>query len=277
MKKKVEINDFTKVLIPAKGYNVDEDKRLLIPYTYGKHIGFMNHDMEMVVYPKYIMYDGECYSEHDLIKVAVEYNHGYLRANNNIAAYSTPIYGLINYKGEVIIEPENRSLIISKCCKETLLTIQRKDYKYGVINLDGEEIIPFGKYGFIDGFYKGLARIKINKYPNEPFGNGVRWGIINEHGEEVMPCIHNSIWNFYNKNYKSIIVVDNGSQKYIPFNSLLNNSDNYSSVDYQYNSWDEYETYNEYNGSYAQDVMGYSDQAIGDAFDGDPDAYWNID
>ena len=35
--------------------------------------------------------------------------------------------------------------------------------------------------------------------------------------------------------------------------------------------------YGEYEGSYAQDVMGYSDDVINDAFDGDPDAYWNID
>lgn len=37
------------------------------------------------------------------------------------------------------------------------------------------------------------------------------------------------------------------------------------------------ETYDNYNGSYAQDEMGYSDQVIDDAFDGDPEAYWNID
>lgn len=36
-------------------------------------------------------------------------------------------------------------------------------------------------------------------------------------------------------------------------------------------------TYNRYNGSFAQDEMGYSDQDIDDAFDGDPEAYWNID
>jgi hypothetical protein len=30
-------------------------------------------------------------------------------------------------------------------------------------------------------------------------------------------------------------------------------------------------------GSYAQDIMGYSDDVINDAFDEDPDAYWNID
>ena len=32
-----------------------------------------------------------------------------------------------------------------------------------------------------------------------------------------------------------------------------------------------------YAGTYAQDVAGYSDDVIDDAFDGDPDAYWNID
>lgn len=37
------------------------------------------------------------------------------------------------------------------------------------------------------------------------------------------------------------------------------------------------ETYDNYNGSYAQDVEGWSDQDIDDVFDGDPEAYWNID
>lgn len=40
---------------------------------------------------------------------------------------------------------------------------------------------------------------------------------------------------------------------------------------------DDYPTYNRYSGSYAQDEMGYSDDEIDTIFDGDPDAYWNID
>lgn len=48
-----------------------------------------------------------------------------------------------------------------------------------------------------------------------------------------------------------------------------------------YDEYDEYDyserTYERYNGSYAQDVEGWSDQDIDDVFDGDPDAYWNID
>lgn len=47
--------------------------------------------------------------------------------------------------------------------------------------------------------------------------------------------------------------------------------------DYDDYDYRERPTYKKYNGSYAQDVEGWSDQNIADAFDGDPDAYWNID
>lgn len=51
-----------------------------------------------------------------------------------------------------------------------------------------------------------------------------------------------------------------------------NHSNNYDA------NADDYGTnYGEYAGSYAQDAEGYSDDVIDDAFDGDPDAYWNID
>lgn len=37
------------------------------------------------------------------------------------------------------------------------------------------------------------------------------------------------------------------------------------------------ETYDQYNGTWAQDVEELSDQFINDVLDGGPDAYWNID
>ena len=53
---------------------------------------------------------------------------------------------------------------------------------------------------------------------------------------------------------------------------------NYNDWDQDYDSYEmEESTYERYNGSYAQDVEGWSDQDIDDVFDGDPDAYWNID
>lgn len=274
MKDKSAIHKHTKVLVPAIDYNVNEDKRLLIPFTSGEHIGFMNHDMEIVVDPKYIMYYGDCYSERDYIKVAVAHHYGYPIVNNNVSVYSRPVFGLINYQGKIIIEPQNYSLISSKKGNTVLFTIQREDYSYGVININGEEIIPFGKYHWIDGFYRGFARVKKGGVSNGNVGNENKWGVINESGEEVVPCIYSNIWNFYEKDYETIIVEDEKCRKYISFDSLV------EKIEPKWPPYDTYEerpTYNEYNGSYAQDVMGYSDQVIDDVFEGDPDAYWNID
>lgn len=46
---------------------------------------------------------------------------------------------------------------------------------------------------------------------------------------------------------------------------------------YDDNSYEREEHYERYNGSYAQDVEEWSDELIDEVFDGDPDAYWNID
>lgn len=43
------------------------------------------------------------------------------------------------------------------------------------------------------------------------------------------------------------------------------------------NDYEDKKTFENYRGSYAQDIEGYSDQDIDDIFEGDPDMYWNID
>ena len=35
--------------------------------------------------------------------------------------------------------------------------------------------------------------------------------------------------------------------------------------------------HDDFEGSYAHDEMGYDENDIYDAFDGDPDAYWNVE
>lgn len=40
---------------------------------------------------------------------------------------------------------------------------------------------------------------------------------------------------------------------------------------------DYYEEESEFAGTYVHDVVGWSDEVISDALDGDPEAYWNID
>ena len=275
--KKLEINKHTKVLVSAEQYDLSYDKRLLVPFTSGEHIGFVNRNMEIVVSPKYRMYYGECYSEKDYIKIAVEHKYGFQRASGNVVVYERPLFGLINYRGEVLIEPEYLVLSVSNT-NSNIVVGQKKDYKYGVIDINGNEIVPFGKYDYIDAFDRGLARVKIGRKSSNIKDNDNRWGIINEAGEEVLFVEYDNIWNFKGKNYDSIVAVKDKIEKRIPIAEFSSNSQT-DNIDYDNDSYNDEEIrhYEEYAGSYAQDYMGFSDEDINDAFDGDPEAYWNID
>ena len=272
--KKMTISTYAKVLVPALSYDFNKDTRLLIPFTEGEKIGFVNRNGEIVVRPQYNMYYGDCYSTDDLIKVSIPHTYGFQSTGGNVKCYHRSLFGIINHKGEVVLDTIYDS-IQQAASNKKLFTVQHK-YLYGVLDINGNEIIPFGKYDLIDGFDRGLARVKIGKRTNGLINSGAKWGIINEQGEEVLPVEYDDIWNFYGKSYPTIIVTKNGVTSRISLSLLDVISNNCNCPDTIREEFDN-SRYGEFEGSYAQDVMGYSDDVINDAFEGDPDAYWNID
>ena len=276
----LSVNQYTKFLVPASSYNMQDDHRLLIPFTSGDKIGFVDKEGAIVVKPQFTMYYGDCYDESDNIMVSVDCLYGFIRSGGRVARYKRQMYGLINYKGETIFEPSFYCLIPA-IGNKNLYTVQDKNYKYAVLNIDRKEVVPFGKYSWIDGFDNGLARVRIGNVTNGQIQNGSKWGLIDENGKEVLPLEYDSIWTFYGKKRVTTKVVKGNVAHNVILSELFgkdkpqdkgNHSDNYDV------NADDYGTnYGEYAGSYAQDVEGYSDDVIDDAFDGDPDAYWNID
>lgn len=114
-----------------------------------------------------------------------------------------------------------------------LSVVQDKDYKWGAIDENGNVVIPFGKYAWIDGFQNGLAKIigyndtmslnivtifdvELNEVKN---GRVAEQGIVNEAGEEVLPMEYN-IWKFYGKNYPTIKYFDGEEEHTVTFQSL---------------------------------------------------------
>lgn len=156
-----------------------------------------------------------------------------------------------------------------------VVVVQNSNYKWGVLDLEGNEIVPFGKYRWIDGFDSGYARVNIKDAES---GNK-KWGIINTQGEEVVAPVFDNIWNFYEKNRETSKMEKDGKTYWF---NLKGEEVHHETTSRDYSSYDDYERdygshYGEFAGTYAQDVMGYSDDVINDVFEGDPDAYWNID
>lgn len=274
----LSVDQYTKFLVPASSYNMQDDNRLLIPFTSGDKIGFVDKEGAIVVKPQFTMYYNDCYDESDYIRVAVDDLYGFPRCGGRVATYKRPMYGLINYKGETIFEPSFYCLIPAIGNKK-LYTVQNKHFGYAVLNIDGIEVAPFGKYSWIDGFDKGLARVKIGNVTNGQNENGNKWGLIDENGKEILPLEYDNIWTFYGKKRVTTKVVKGNVAQNVVLSEILGKDE---TLEYDCSSSnyydDDYGTiYGEYAGSYAQDVEGYSDDVIDEAFDGDPDAYWNID
>lgn len=249
--------DFTHILVPANSYNFKEDNRLLIPFSVEERIGFVNKDAEVVIRPKYAMYYGDFIRESDYVIVAKFQLYGKARRDGSATVWKRPIYGLIDINGNETLKLEyyHISLPPFECLGgQKLFVVQNKENKWGIVNAHGYEYVPFGKYDKIESFVYKYAKVcKAGEwyklYPN-PFFSCIGNLYINSDYVEVK----------WPNEYERAKLVKFGPEE------EFYDSSNYNG-DY----------YDEFSGTYAHDVMGYDDDFINDAFDGDPDAYWNID
>lgn len=266
------LEDGVKIIVNVKDYNMSEEERLLVPFIaqynnkgQSNKMGLLNRNGEVVLEPLYDTILDDCYTYNDIIRIGFLFPYGYSTKNGSVTSYVRYKYKAIMANGEFITNMEFDCITISTDKK--YITVQDREKGYAVIDRKGIIVIPFGKYTWMDGFDHGLARVACSK-----------WGIINTKGEEILPLVYDKIWNFYGKNRFSTKALKDGVEKEVFFHDLnpaLPQHGKYRILKEEPEPYGRH--YGEYAGTYAQDVAGYSDDVINDAFDGEPDAYWNID
>ncbi len=281
---KEQIDYGTKILVDRLHYDLKKDDRFLLPFTQNEKIGFINKEAEIIIPASYQFVLDDFYHEKSLVRVGEIYGVAFERKTSTPAVYLRKRYGLLKTNGELLLPIEYEGIVMPLFSNRIVLRSYEKGYT--VIDFNGNIIVPYGKYNYIDGFDAGVARVKLGKTTNGLRESGAKWGIIDENGNEILQPIYKNIWNFYNKalQYTRVESDTNIFEFHFSDRKLMPNGyqrekdaeiqmgmDNYRALQEYRES-----TYEEYNGSYAQDVMGYSDQDIDDAFDGNPDAYWNI-
>lgn len=183
--------------------------------------------------------------------------------------------GLARAEGRCELQPNARDGYQNRCTSG-----------WGVIDEEDNVIIPFCKYHWIHEPYKGLYRAQIKVPLNSNGDYHIKYGIINKLDEVVVPFEYDDLWNIRGDENFTVTVKNNGERGTISFRYVSpvvpkRNQDSLINSPFEIDISDElndYGTnYSEYAGSYAQEFEGYSDDVIDDAFEGDPDAYWNID
>ncbi|WP_308777687.1 WG repeat-containing protein [uncultured Bacteroides sp.] len=270
------VEDKISIIVPVDQYDVSEDDRLLIPFIKNHKIGFVDQSAICIVEQQFDKFQGEIKSPEALLCVAKRFSYGFSnRGKDEVRTYDRDKWGVLDSNGKLIVDTEYKEISVSDNFQ--LLTLHDFNKGYCVINRNGDIIVPYGMYNYIDGFTNGYARVKIGKVTNGLKMNNNFWGIIDDQGKVVLPLDYSNIWNFYGKpglKYTKVIKDGREHRFYFSTETLDIPSEKRTPIDF----YDDYGShYGEFAGSYAQDVMGYSDDVINDAFEGDPDNYWNID
>lgn len=192
----------------------------------------------------------------------------YYKIKNNMK------YGIIDNSAKIIID---MGFDMLEFAKENLFFVRSNSIS-SLISLSGEK--KDIQINIISVYTIMRNKFLIGRDEND------KYGAIDLDGNIIVPFCYISIYTntsnnyfeFYNDDDKILIV--NFEGRVIGEKNISNNkyNDRFENNESDYDDYDSIEkTYDEYNGSYAQDVMGYDDETINDVFDGDPDAYWNID
>lgn len=231
-----------------------------------------------------------CVSQHNTMDKAVAddelYGHLLIGAEQPLPENTliAPLYEGQNTSAQWVMFLPKRIADLKQ--NQSVASFMNSDGQYGVMDKDWNLIVPFGKYDWISDFSYGLARVRKGgllptTFPTAIEGKAISirktneegnlWGIINSYGKVVLPIEYDDIWRFEGRGYLTTKAIKDGNEVVIDLRTLnpILRRKGHISV--------KTSGYGKYAGSYAQDVAGLDDKTIDDAFEGDPDAYWNID
>lgn len=283
------------IIIDSDNYNLQTDKRLLVPFvevsksqkSYVQKQGLINKEGNIVVEAKYDFVVGNCFATDDLLALGLYYQEP---DNPHVFCH----YDIYSGEGELVFGDVIDFVISTDRKLVTIFVNSEYEYGWGVASSENSYLIRPGKYDWISGFHKGYARIKIGKETNGNADADILWGLINTKGLDVLPPTYHNICNFYDKDYDSVKVQKekDGNYEFISFKELSSVWRSLSAIARKAKEEREIEiisvkkrieeqneeiywrtygySHKDYNGV-------YSDDAISDAFDGDPSACWNTD
>ncbi len=201
-----------------------------------------------------------------LFRSIKSYEEAFRASTNNIVVIQDAYgYFLFSLQKSEILTDHYESIDFLQGKRNTCTNIRNCSFYIGVKNGKRAVISSLGKqltdFAFDEVLLYRSRFLKLR--------NGSKWGLINRLGEELLPVSYDSIRDICGD---LVNIEDNGTIKQIKIDrsKLL-----FSDIP-RINTW-ESSTYDKYSGSYAQDEMGYSDDDIDTIFEGDPNAYWNID
>ena len=258
-----------KIIVDAKDYNLQNDRRLLIPYMeetsrYGIDLiktGLLDNNGNVVIKATYDFVFGDSIEPDDIIVMGV------ITGINDKNPYSVNPYvrcsfSAYNASMGMILEGFNS---FSLSTNKKVITVHSRD-SWGAMDCFGNWVIPYGKYTWIDGFDKGFVRARIGSITNGQKENDAKWSLISDGGLVVYSDCYD-IKPFYGKNqdYAEILMKKEGTWEKVYFKKVLDFLNSLSKPKPDYDPYNNREWLHRYDGS------------TDDAYEGESDTHWNTE
>ena len=185
------------------------------------------------------------------------------------------IRGVLSIKG--LIVPAGKYHDIYLLENGLIKVANENDDLYGLLDEHGKEILPI-KYSYISSFKGGRATICLGGWRDCHSGEIIdgKWGVIDNTGKFIKDCVSDKkeeLTGTYDKKGDDVEVTSFEKPTIILSDAIPEpERNNYDYHDYSTDDDDAYGSCSKYGG-----YNGYDDFTINEAFDGDPDATWNID
>ena len=201
------------LILVKKQIGLDEDEKS--EYRYGG----INQKNEIVIPFEYEDMGYYTASKVDLIAVSKQVE---------VDGSSEVRWGIINRNGETTI-PFDFSLIHLGRSKE-LIGVQNEVGEDGCINVNGDLVIPYGKYDLVVPIYDNLIRVtRFNEKHTDD-------GYVNEQGKEVIPC--GKYENFLSQENCILVYDENQKMGIVDFDGNVIMEPKYDEIfDYGDNDW----------------------------------------
>ena len=150
---------------------VDKSGSVILPFTYS-YLGYLN---SIIIYS----YNANVEIENN------DYYQGKFHEDST--------FGLMDSDFSVLTQALYKIIATSDEC-----IIVRKNGELGILNMQGKEIIEFGKYDYIEFDESGLIKvakgiIKTSENTKDNHKNYTKWGVINSSGETIASCWYSAI------------------------------------------------------------------------------------